>query len=287
MFGGPNDPSPPNANAHVGPHSLQVAPDGAVWSTLAFGNQLARFDPQREEFDIHPLEEGYYPHTLRFDGAGRIWYTVAGSNHVGRLDPATGEHGWIRLPTRSLGQDLAMRMLPVFVWMAQRFDFGDAASSGGGVTAPVPYGIDVAPDGGVWFSQLNANRIGRIDPMTLEVDMVDTPFSAPRRMRFDSQGRLWIPGFSSGLIARFDPATREFTEYALPTVQQDADEALARSEAKSFVEVTMNVVGRANWIANEEALSGDSAPHLECGSQGRGLGRPHGRNGAELCGHRA
>jgi streptogramin lyase len=223
VFGGPNDPSPPNANAHVGPHSLQVAPDGAVWSTLAFGNQLARFDPRSEEFSIHPLEQGYYPHTLRFDAEGHIWYTVAGSNHVGRLDPASGEHRWIRLPARGFGEEVAMRMMPVFIWLSRRIDFGDAvASSGEGMTAPVPYGIDIAPDGGVWFSQLNAHRIGRIDPATLEVEVIDTPFTAPRRLRFDSQGRLWIPGFSSGLVASFDPATREFAEYSLPTTSDAA-----------------------------------------------------------------
>ena len=44
---------------------------------------------------------------------------------------------------------------------------------------PVPYGIDIAPDGGVWFSQLNENRIGRIDPETLAVELFETPF--PRR----------------------------------------------------------------------------------------------------------
>src|SRR5262249_53379232 len=36
--GGP--PDNPSSNAHVGPHSLQVAPDGSLWITLALGNQL-------------------------------------------------------------------------------------------------------------------------------------------------------------------------------------------------------------------------------------------------------
>ena len=46
--------------------------------------------------------------------------------------------------------------------------------------------------------------------------MIDTPFAGPRRLRFDAHGKLWIPGFSSGVVARFDPATREFREFALP-----------------------------------------------------------------------
>jgi streptogramin lyase len=46
--------------------------------------------------------------------------------------------------------------------------------------------------------------------------MVDTPFTAPRRLRFDSKGRLWIPGFSSGLLSRFDPETRKFESWMIP-----------------------------------------------------------------------
>jgi virginiamycin B lyase len=219
VFGAASGPLPPYANSHVGPHSLQVAPDGAIWMTLALGSQLARFDTDTEEWQIHDLEEGIYPHTLRFDHAGRIWYTMAVSNHVGLLDPATGEQTSIRLPATSFRQALALRMIPIGLWLSQYFDISGAANGEGGgssVRMPVPYGIDVAPDGTIWFSQLNEHRIGRIDPETMDVEMIETPFSAPRRLRFDSKGRLWIPGFSSGLISRFDIETREFKSYPLP-----------------------------------------------------------------------
>ncbi|MDP6980725.1 MAG: hypothetical protein QF570_19345 [Myxococcota bacterium] len=219
VFGAASGPLPPNANAFVGPHSLQVAPDGAVWLTLALGSQLARFDAKDETWEIHDLEEGIYPHTLRFDQEGRIWYTMAVSNHVGLLDPATGKQTSIRLPASSFAQGLALRAIPIVLWLGKYFDMSGVTSGEGGGSGPpmpVPYGIDVAPDGDVWFSQLNEHRIGRIDPKTLEVEMVDTPFSAPRRLRFDSKGRLWIPGFSSGLVSRFDPESREFESYPLP-----------------------------------------------------------------------
>lgn len=194
--------------------------------TLALGGQLARFDTETEEWQIHDLEEGIYPHTLRFDHAGRIWYTMAVSNHVGLLDPATGEQKSIRLPASSFRQALALRALPIALWLSRYFDISGVASGeggGGGIRLPIPYGIDVAPDGGIWFSQLNESRIGRIDPDTLEVEMIQTPFSAPRRLRFDSQGRLWIPGFSSGLISRFDPKSREFKSYTLPIEPHGSD----------------------------------------------------------------
>src|SRR4029077_14125276 len=84
-------PIPANADSHVAPHSLQVAPDGTIWITLCLGNKIARIDPRTERFEVWTQDEGLYPHTLRFDGRGRVWYTLAVSNQVAMLDPATGE----------------------------------------------------------------------------------------------------------------------------------------------------------------------------------------------------
>ncbi len=205
----------PNTNAHVAPHSLQIAPDGAVWVTLCLGNKVGRFDPQAEQWTIFEQKQGLYPHTLRFDQKGRVWYTLAVSNHLGMIDPATGEQRTIRLPGRTWGQEIAVRVLPIVLWAGKFVNLADNAG-GEGVNLPVPYGIDIAPDGGVWFSQLNIQRIGRIDPDTGAMKLIDTPFPGPRRLRFDSKGNLWIPGFSAGLIARYTPSSGAFTTWKLP-----------------------------------------------------------------------
>lgn len=211
-----SDTPDPSSSERVGPHSLQTAPDGDVWITLATGNQLARFDVDAEEFEIFELEQGFYPHTLRFDPQGRLWYTISASNHLGLFDPATREHRQFRLPTRTWQQDLMMRSMPFLLWLTRNFDLMGAAAEGDPPVAPVPYGIDVAPNGEVWFSQLNEHRIGRMDPRSFEIEVIDTPFPAPRRLRFDSKGMLWIPSYSGSRIARFDPATREFREWEIP-----------------------------------------------------------------------
>jgi streptogramin lyase len=203
-------------NKYVGPHSLQTAPDGSIWITLASGNQLARFDVVAETFEIHEVDEGIYPHTLRFDPRGRIWYTMAATNHVGMFDPATGEQRHVRLPARTWTQGLILRLTPFFLKVGRYIDIRGAAADGDGIKMPVPYGIDIAPDGGVWFSQLNEHKIGRIDPESLEYEMIETPFETPRRLRFDREGRLWIPSFSQSLVARFDPETKNFESWALP-----------------------------------------------------------------------
>ena len=53
------------------------------------------------------------------------------------------------------------------------------------------------------------------------------PFPAPRRFRIDSRGVLWVPSYHEGKFFRFDPATRDFREYALPTGRGDMVYALA------------------------------------------------------------
>lgn len=205
---------PSNTSMRMGPHSLQVDAKGGIWITLAIGNRLVRFDPADNSFRFEELPAGIYPHTLRIDDRGRIWYTLAVSNHVGVYDPASGQHDVIRVPARSFREAVILRMIPFFLWLSQYVELD--LFGGEGSSLPVPYGIDFAPDGGVWFSQLNAHRIGHIDPDSFEVTMIDTPFTAPRRMRFDSKGTLWIPGFSSNLVSSFNTDSGEFKSYELP-----------------------------------------------------------------------
>ncbi|MEE2672659.1 MAG: hypothetical protein VX466_02615 [Myxococcota bacterium] len=209
--------------SHVGPHSLQTAPDGSIWITLAAGNQLARFDVETETWTIHEVADGIYPHTLRFDAKGRIWYTMAASNHIGMFDPETGEQQHIRLPARTWMQAIILRTMPYLLKIGDYIDIRGSAAEGDGIKMPVPYGIDIAPDGGVWFSQLNERRIGRVNPETLSLEMIDTPFETPRRLRFDSKGGLWIPSFSESLLAHFDLETRVFRTWPLPVEPLGSD----------------------------------------------------------------
>ena len=193
-----------------------MAPDGSIWITLCLGNKIARFDPRTERFDIFLQEDGLYPHTLRFDARGRAWYTLAVSNQVAMIDPRSGERRTYRLPARTWGETFAVRSVPWLLWLGRWVAF-NPEGGGDAPQLPIPYGIDIASDGAVWFSQLNARRIGRLDPETGDIRLIDTPFAAPRRLRFDSQGNLWIPGFSSSVLARFDPRTSTFRTWDLPT----------------------------------------------------------------------
>ena len=207
-----------SVDTYVAPHSLQTAPNGIIWLTLASGNQLAGFDPVAETWDIVDLEQGINPHTLRFDKQGRLWYTITATNHVGLYNPSTREQQFVTLEFPDLATRLITWATPFFIKHADVLNLDDRSAKMDGITMPMPYGIDIHPiDGSVWFSQLNMSHIGRIDPQTLEVTSIETPFVTPRRLRFNSRGDLWVPSYAEGTINRFDTRSMEWKEsYVIP-----------------------------------------------------------------------
>ena len=166
-----------------GPHSLAMGNDGKYYVTNTNDTSIGVFNPDTNQWEASfkvPADSGArYPHTLRVNKRGEVWITFAGSEHVGRLNPTTGEFTIIDLP-------------PVR---------GNGILNG----ATQPYGIDINPiDDSMWYGRLFADKVGRVDPDTLEITEYDTPVRGPRRMRFDKAGILWITGYSEGQLARVD-----------------------------------------------------------------------------------
>ena len=180
---------PGNAN----PRAVEIDADGIWW--IVFGNrhQIARFDPQTEELTTYPI--AMYAHSIALDPDGNAWangHFKANPGKVIRIDSQDGT--------------------------VQEFDIPDnnTANLAG---LPISYDLRIDGDGTVWGSDLNWNRIYRLDPKTGEVVHYELPESAsgPRRFDFDADGNLWIPEFSGGRLAMFDPDQFTFTEWDTPT----------------------------------------------------------------------
>ena len=141
-----------------GPHSIEPDNDGHMWVTMCASGQMAKYDIHKKEFEIYssaeaPARRGGYPHTLRVnpqDPEGLIWYTDAGRNSVFSLHPKTKKVKEYHLLSAN-----------------------QAVAAGKGESRGItPYGIDFSPvDGMIWYSKLNGNRIGRIDPNAPDGDI--------------------------------------------------------------------------------------------------------------------
>ncbi len=209
----------PKHEAFAGIHSFaESAKDGHIFITTSYQQRLVEFDPVTKEFTNHKMDDGYYPHTIRVDKQDRVWFTMALSNQIAMLDRKSNKFSMFDLPNRSIKESLTVSamggILKLMDWglpLANWFPI-DEHSTG----VPLPYGIDITPNGDVWFARLHADSIGKIDGKNLSVTMYDTPFIGPRRLRTDSKGNLWIAAFAESMIVKFDPNTEVFTNFPLP-----------------------------------------------------------------------
>ena len=176
-----------------GPHSLDLGPDQKYYTTNSFQNSIGVFNTKTREWEpsIFAGLRAIYPHTVRIDKQGIVWFTVAGGERVGRIDPVSKKSTLIKLPY---------------------------VESGGLAGGTQPYGIDINPaDGSIWYSRLFGDKIGRIDPVTLEVLEFDSPVRGPRRLRFNQQdGTLWLTGYSEGELARITTNANGFDSKVYP-----------------------------------------------------------------------
>lgn len=84
-----------------------------------------------------------------------------------------------------------------------------------------PVGVYYASDGGVWFCECLANKIGRLDPATGEIKEYPAPASCltPTVMRAETEGKyLWFTCFVGNVIGRIEMATGEVTAFSNPSL---------------------------------------------------------------------
>ena len=167
------------------PHGVIVGPDGAPWITDGGLNAIVRVDPASQIVDIFPLPQhrsNANLNTATFDDVGVLWFT--GQNGVyGRFEPRT-----------------------------LQMDVFDAPRGRG------PYGIATSANGDIYFASLAGSYVGRIDPDSGEVTVLEppTPDQGARRVWSDSQGRIWTSEWNAGQVAVYDPKSDHWQEWKLP-----------------------------------------------------------------------
>src|SRR5450830_293585 len=216
----------PKHETYQGIHSLAESPkDGHIFITPSYQRRLIEFNPQTKTFSVHEMDSGFYPHTVRFDKKDRVWFTLALSNQVGMFDRATRKYTLYDLPFRSFMERVTVKLTPFIFkllgWGIPVANYMNVDHVSTGV--PLPYGIDITPDGKAWIARLHTDEIASVDPDTGTVTMIKTPFKAPRRLRADRDGNLWIVAFNESQIARYAPKTGEFTRFDLPLIPQGSE----------------------------------------------------------------
>jgi virginiamycin B lyase len=168
------------------PHNLVVDAKGTVWFTGNRNNRIVKMDPETGKLTTYMIPDPTVrdPHTMIIDNkAGIAWFTAQQSTTVGRLDIATGEFKLWKYPPRTN-----------------------------------PYGIVLDSKGRPWFDLFGTNKIGTIDPKTLEQKEYVLPSDSarPRRIAITSDDAVWYGDFRRGFLGRLDPATGKVEDYKMP-----------------------------------------------------------------------
>ena len=210
----------PKMYNYMGVHSFAYSKkDGNIFITPSMQQALLEFDIKTKQFITHEMPEGYYPHTIRVDDQDRVWFTLALSSQVAMFDRTSKTFTVYDLPARGVKEWFILKSLPV-LFSIDPENRPNPSPDREGTGLPMPYGIDITPDGKVWVARLYANDLAMIDPETEEVTMIDFPYKGPRRLRADADGNLWIVAFQDSLLVKYDPAKKAFSSWELPVINE-------------------------------------------------------------------
>lgn len=213
------------------PHDLVLGPDGRVWITAFFYDEIWALDPEAGDIQRFPVDDdpevNAQPRALEFDGEGDLWIVNGGTEAVIRLHPDTGDYESFDIGMYAHSLDLDSEGN---VWVNDYFAAEERIARldrrTGEVTIvkvpsaslpeeqglPLPYGLQIDGEDRLYSTQLAANTLVRYDIRTGEGTLYEMPVenAGPRRPGTGADGRLWIPEFNTGHVTAFDPQTGKF-----------------------------------------------------------------------------
>ena len=231
------------------PHDVAVDPRGRVIVTGMFSHKMYSLEPNLGVWTPIEMKPEANPRAIEIDTAGRWWVVLGGPGQIGKYEGGAWTYYDIGLYAHSiaLGRNGSAFANGHFSRNPEQIKevtpsgsvqthnlppHPDLATNGGG---PIPYELRAAPDGKIWMSELQGNRIVSLDPGTgaTEAFTLPTTSSGPRRFDVDRSGILWIPAYGAGTLVRFDPVRKTFEEISLPV--KDAAPYVARVDSTTGV----------------------------------------------------
>ena len=217
--------APPKGMEGVGGH-LEVDGKGKVWTVTSKG--ALRFNPETRQFSEFKSptmmsSPGAGTYGLGADADGNAWWAVITHDRVGVSDIKTGETTEIQFAPRAEMMELVTPEDRKF------FDtFGDAT----GVNANVGFPWAQAPRrlGGdkngrvVWVGNFWGQSLSEIDIHTKKVTYhpVPLPYSGPYDVEVNAHHVPYVTLRNSDRVGKFDPTTKQWTIYLLPTLGTEA-----------------------------------------------------------------
>jgi len=213
----------PLPNGYQYPFSIVAGPDGAMWFTGNCG-YIGRIDMLGNTSQYEIPYSGNCPWSIAPGPDGNLWFTDNGTNSVGRVcaavqPPACSVVGQIteypvRTPNSYLAGITAGPDGALWFTELNANNIGRITTAGSVTEYPAKatpnYSITAGPDGALWFTERGPNYFGRI---TTAGSVTQYPTdSSPSGITAGPDGALWfVAGSQAGRITTgTDPTVTEF-----------------------------------------------------------------------------
>ncbi len=213
---------PPTGMSQIdGPVTLDFDGTGDIWAGTQDG--VLRFDPAAEKFTEFKSMTPRTPkggigttYGIAGDRDGNVWWTQMAFDIIAKSDMKTGKSLEWTLPPVVDQIKLATQADIRFYDNYAPTDIGTPFPWSQG---PRRIGIDRA--GGVlWVANSWGGSLTRVDTSTGDMTFVPLPSPAtqqPYEARVDNSHNVWVPMWTTDQIAKYDPATSQWTMFDLPT----------------------------------------------------------------------
>jgi streptogramin lyase len=180
----------------AGGNSMALHPDGTVWATGA-GKEARQLFPETVQFKFY---EAPAAKTHRVPGAygiavagdGTVWFAEDEVDLMARVDPKTGKVDEFKIP----------------------YNEGHA----------FPRRMNSDANGDLWVALWKAGKLMKVDYKTnaMSIFSPPTPNGGSYSVVVDKTNNyIWVSQHQVDMIARFDPKTSEWIEFALPEAESD------------------------------------------------------------------
>jgi len=177
--------------------------EGRIWFGAMGQNALVVFDPKTERFQYLTPPHGYSGIMgVQVAPDDTIWFAEQYANYIGHFFPSTEHYQIYPLP-----------------WLT----VPDPSQAGQKLSLPyAPNELALDKQGNVWFTELNADRLGRLDPGTGHITQYALSTKAsvqtlyPYGVTVDFHGMVWFTESGTNQLGRMDPVTGALHLFAAP-----------------------------------------------------------------------
>ncbi|MGX7002509.1 Vgb family protein [Caballeronia sp. KNU42] len=213
------------------PVGITSGPDGHVWFTQAFGQDMIGSITTSGTMVTEIPEPNSQPFGITVGPDKRIWFTSDSTNTIKAIDPNTGQTSSYALSIGGGPQGIAAGP-DGNLWYAASGAIGRITPTGIVTEFPLLRDgsaarfITAGPDGNMWFTEVATGETGIDNGMTGAVGVITmsgviqefllpTVFADPRAIAWGPDGNLWFTERAANKIGFIDPATKQITEFPI------------------------------------------------------------------------